>query len=461
MGKADKMSKNKQKSNSHEHNGMSRREFLRNSTVTMGGLMLAGMLPARLQGAVKKVETPHRAKSIIEIWMWGGPSHLETFDPKPDAGSDYNGGKTAIPTNVKGMYLSEYLPQLAKCADKFSIIRSMTHGINGHETATYIMQTGRKPDGQVFPAIGAVVGLLNGRGKGYEGKIPPYVVLTQNKGRFSESGFLNPRYKPLVTGGRPESSVFIVEGIVAKNITQEQQLKRRKMLQEIDTMGRALPDNKALKQFDQAGEEAYDLIAGNSGKVFDLNQETKEVRDRYGRNHFGQSCLAARRLVEQGVPYITINAQGWDTHKKHFDAMRRKLPEVDQGLSALLEDLDKKGLLDSTIIWCSGEFGRGPKIQTEEPWNGGRSHFGKCFSALVAGGGFKGGCVVGSSDRTGENVATRPVYPQDLLGSIYELAGIDPDGPLPNPMGKNLKILPPESKQGRLREIYKYPVVKK
>jgi Protein of unknown function (DUF1501) len=393
--------------------------------------------------------------------MWGGPSHLETFDPKPDAGSDYNNDKKAIPTNVKGMYLSEYLPKLAKQADKFSIIRSMTHGINGHETATYIMQTGRKPDGRVYPAIGAVVGMMKGYGKGYTGKIPPYVVLTRNKGRFSEAGFLNPRYKPLVTGGRPEASVFIVEGIIAKNVTREQQFKRRKMLKELDTMGKALPDNKALAEFDKAGDEAYDLITGDSGKVFDLREESKETRDRYGRNNFGQSCLAARRLVEQGVPYITINSQGWDTHKRHFELMRRKLPEVDQGLSALLQDLDEKGLLDSTIVWCSGEFGRGPKIQKNEPWNGGRSHYGKCFSALVAGGGFKGGCVVGSSDKTGENVATRPVYPQDFLGSIYELAGINPDADMPNPMGENMKVLPPESKHGRLREIYKHPVVKK
>ena len=159
--------------------------------------------------------------------------------------------------------------------------------------------------------------------------------------------------------------------------------------------------------------------------MFDLSQEKDELRDRYGTNTFGQSCLMARRLVEKGVPYITINYKGWDTHKQHFQAMRRKLPEMDKGLATLLQDLTERGLLDSTIVWWSGEFGRTPKVQWEAPWNGGRGHYGKVFSAVVAGGGFKGGQVVGASDARGEEVKDRPVYPVDLIGSMYELLGID------------------------------------
>jgi arylsulfatase A-like enzyme len=193
---------------------------------------------------------------------------------------------------------------------------------------------------------------------------------------------------------------------------------------------------------------------GDGRKLFDLSTEKDEVREKYGRNTFGQSCLMARRLVEQGVPYITINYKGWDRHKQHFQAMRRKLPEVDAGMASLLQDLSDRGLLDSTIIWWSGEFGRGPKVQWGSPWNGGRSHYGKCFSALIAGGGFKGGHVVGASDEKGMEVADRPVYPEDLLGSMYELLGIDPDGPLPNPRGMDLKVMPStEESGGRLREI--------
>jgi len=162
----------------------------------------------------------------------------------------------------------------------------------------------------------------------------------------------------------------------------------------------------------------------------------------------------ARRLVEHGVPYVTINYRGWDTHKQHFETMRRKLPEMDTGMATLLQDLSDRGLLETTIIWWSGEFGRGPKVQWEPPWNGGRSHYGKCFSAVVAGGGFKGGHVVGASNEKGTEVAERPVYPEDLIASMYELLGIDPDGPLPNARGLKVQVMPStEDSGGRLREI--------
>jgi uncharacterized protein (DUF1501 family) len=193
---------------------------------------------------------------------------------------------------------------------------------------------------------------------------------------------------------------------------------------------------------------------GDARKLFDLSQEKDEVRQRYGRNTFGQSCLMARKLIEHGVPYVTINYSGWDTHKQHFETMRRKLPEMDAGMGALLQDLSETGLLDSTIVWWSGEFGRGPKVQWEAPWNGGRSHYGKCFCVLVAGGGFKGGRIVGASDDKGEEVAERPVHPRDLIASMYALLGIDPDGPLPNPRGMDVKVMPStEASAGRLTEI--------
>jgi uncharacterized protein (DUF1501 family) len=177
--------------------------------------------------------------------------------------------------------------------------------------------------------------------------------------------------------------------------------------------------------------------------VFNLANEDDKLRDRYGRNTFGQECLVARRLVETGVPYIVINYPGgWDTHKGHFARMRKQCPELDKGLAALLEDLSARGLLDSTLVWCCGEFGRGPKIDWQPPWNGGRNHYGAVFSALVAGGGFRGGAVVGSSDAKGEKVSERPVYPVDLLGSIYRLGGIDPASLLPHPLGLEARVLP-------------------
>jgi uncharacterized protein (DUF1501 family) len=180
---------------------------------------------------------------------------------------------------------------------------------------------------------------------------------------------------------------------------------------------------------------------GEAKELFDLSREPEDLRDRYGRNTFGQCCLMARRLVETGVPYVTINYRGWDTHKQHFEIMKRKLPEMDQGMATLLQDLSERGLLDSTIVWWSGEFGRSPKVLWESPWNGGRSHYGNCFSALLAGGGIQGGRVVGASDAKGEEVAERPVYPVDLIGTLYGLLGIDPEAPLPNPRGLDVKVL--------------------
>lgn len=384
-----------------------------------------------------------RAKSVIQIWMWGGPAHLDTFDPKPEAGPDYCGPFTSpIETNVPGIRIGEMLPMLAAQADKYAILRGMTHGVNSHETASYIVQTGRPPDRFVYPSAGAVVSLFKGYGAGYKGLIPPYVVLTDTQGRFSEAGFLGSRYKPFATGGDPNGRVFAVEGVVAEGVAAERQRSRRELLHEIDTLGKSLPGEPAFQRLNQCEANAYEMILGDGGKIFDLNTEGDEARDAYGRNTFGQSCLMARRLVEAGVPYVTINYKGWDTHKQHFETMRRRLPELDRGFAQLLQDLHNRGLLDSTLVWWGGEFGRTPKVLYEAPWNGGRSHFGQCFSTVLAGGGIRGGQVLGASDATGSEVADRPVYPHELVGTIYGLSGIDTDAPLPNPQGEPLRVLP-------------------
>ena len=345
---------------------------------------------------------------------------------------------------------------MAKLADKYSIIRTMTHPHRGHETATYLMQTGRNPGGgKVYPAIGAVIAMY--KRKEYKGDVPPYVILTVPKGRFSEVGFLSEEFSPLVTGGNPNAPRFIVDGIVPPGgLGKDEQKARFDLLGELDTFTMETPEGLAvMRDFDTAGRDARRVIEGDGAKVFDLSLESDATRDRYGRTTFGQSCLTARRLVESGVPYITINAQGWDTHKRHFETMKTKAAEMDKALSALISDLSEKNLLDSTIVWWTGEFGRTPKVDWEAPWNGGRNHYSKCFTSLVAGGGFAGGKVVGVSDETASNVVTRPVTPQDMLGSIYELCGIDPDGQLDNPIGLVTPVLPPQSKYGRLREIYK------
>jgi hypothetical protein len=434
--------------------------MLRGGLAGAAGALLAEKMgfAATTATSLERPKPKPKAKAVIQIWLSGGPSHLDTFDPKPEAGYDYAGPLKAIPTNVSGIRIGELLPELAKLADKYSLIRSMTHGNDGHETAAYIVNTGRMPGGRdVYPGIGAVVSLFKGYNAGYEGLIPPYIVLTQPLGRFSETGFLGARYKSFSTGGDPTSGKFTVEGVVAPGISDQQQQQRREFLHKMDSLGQAMKGDPQLAALEQAEKKAYDLILGDAGKVFDLAQEKDELRDRYGRNRFGQSCLAARRLVEKGVPYVTINDGGWDTHKENFQAMRRKLPVLDKGLAGLLLDLSERGMLDSTVVWCCGEFGRTPKIAWDSTWNGGRHHYGKVFSVLVAGGGFKGGHVVGASDAKGETVQDRPVYPCDLLGSIYELLGIDPDGKLPHPLGLAIHVTPSAADGvkigGRLREI--------
>lgn len=443
---------------------MSRREALRIGLFSTASLVLA---QERLLGSATKeapstqsLVTPGKvkAKSVIQIFLWGGMSHSDTWDFKPEAGYDYNGPlKKALPTNVDGIVLSEWFPNLAKQADKYSLIRSMTHRNNGHETAAYLMQTAHQPGERLaYPSVGAVFALF--RSPEYKGLIPPYVVLTQPQGRFSEEGFLGPKLKPFATGGDPNGNRFEVEGVVARGITDERQKKRRELLEKMDTMGQAMDGNPQMKVAEEARRQAYDLILGEGRQVFDLSLEKKEVREIYGRHAFGQDCLAARRMVEAGVPYIVINYPGgWDTHKDHFQTMGRQCPQLDQGLAALLFDLKQRGLLETTLVWCSGEFGRGPKIDWQPPWNGGRNHYGNVFSVLVAGGGFKGGQIVGASDAKAEEVKDRPVYPVDLLGSIYKLAGIDYTAKLPHPMGLEARVLPTASEgaksAGLLTEI--------
>jgi hypothetical protein len=421
-----------------KRDAITRREVLRYMAAGTAGLTLGVPLTA-LAVPVRQAT----AKSVIQIWMWGGPSQLDTFDPKPGLGRDYCGPfDSVIPTNVDGIQVNAQLPLLARQADKYSIIRSMTHGSNAHETASYLVQTGREPGRLVYPSAGAVVSLFKGYKAGYKGSAPPYIVLTQPQGRFSEAGFLGSDCAAFATGGDPNRDPFEVEGIIAPGVSDERQVRRRDLLHALDTLGRAEPSDPYFAELDRCEQDAYDMMFGEVKQIFDLSQESDETREGYGRTTFGQACLAARRLVERGVPYVTINYEGWDTHKGHFGTLNWKQPQMDQGMAALLQDLADRGLLDSTIVWWGGEFGRTPKIDWEPPWNGGRGHYGKCFSVVVAGGGFRGGRVVGASNKTGEEVAERPVYPRDLLASIYTLLGINPEGPLPNPRSLDARVLP-------------------
>lgn len=428
---------------------LNRRDFIKAASL-FGGMFSLGARSFGVQDGSPKKEIKPFAKSVIQIWFWGGPSQIDTWDPKPDAGYDYCGSlANAINTNVDGIKIGSLMPELAKRADKYSIIRSVRHFQNAHETGSYLVQTGRMPGRYVFPCAGAVVSKFKGVDAGYKGEIPPYIVLTEPQGRFSEAGFLGSKYKPFATGGNPASVPFAVEGIVARGITRKRQETRRELLNDLGTFKKALSNSGYLKTSEEAVEQAYNLILGDAGKVFDITSEPDKLRDAYGRNQFGCSCLIARKLVEAGVPYVTINYNGWDTHKSHFQEMNSKLPQTDRAISALLDDLQQRGLYDSTIVWWSGEFGRTPRVQWEAPYSGGRGHWGNAFSMMLAGGGFDGGKVVGATDDHAEKVVERPVSPCDLIGSIYSRMGIAKDATLRTPQGETLSLL--EENEGNIK----------
>lgn len=377
-----------------------------------------------------------RAKSVILVYLDGGPSQTDTFDPKPLTSRDYYGNlKGVCPTNVEGIQIGEKLPLLAKIADKYTLIRSMTHGSNAHETGHYAMITGDLTGGSiVYPSFGSVIAYM--KKDSYQGILPSYISVTSANSRFNEGGFLGNEYKSFDTGGQPEKNRFEVEGIINKFIDKNRMEQRMSLLSAFEK--RAIDKERldSLRKINQ------DFIWGESREIFNLSNEPDSVRERYGKTRLGQSCLVARRLVEAGVPFINVRTTGWDTHKKHFQFMNTMLPDLDKALSALLSDLEQRGLLDSTIVLCGGEFGRTPRVLWEAPWNGGRAHYGKAFSYLVAGGGFKGGKVLGKTDKTGELVIERPVFPCDLIGSVYLLMGINPFGTLPHISEGNLPILP-------------------
>ena len=390
-----------------------------------------------------------QAKSIILIYLDGGPSQTDMFDPKPDATRDiYGNYKNVQQTNVPEIVLGEKFPLLSKIADKFSLIRSMTHGLNGHETAHYAMITGDLSGGSVvYPSFGAVISykLQNS----YKGILPPYISLVEANNRFNEGGFLGNSFKSFGTKGAPEKNIFEVDGLVNTFVPADKFKSRMNMLADFEAQNKDRMHGVDEAAIQKLRTQKVEMISGKLKDVFNLSNETKEMREKYGQNRLGQSCLVARRLVEAGVPVINVRTTGWDTHKVHFQKMNQMLPELDRALWALLTDLDEKGLLQNTIVMCGGEFGRTPRVLWEAPWNGGRSHFGTAFSYLVAGGGFITGKVIGKTDKTGENILERKVYPADLIGTVYKLMGIDPYGTLPHPIEGNLPMLPSLDKSGQ------------
>ena len=427
-------------------NGPSRRDFLRVGALTPLGLSLASLLS--FEKAIAGAAAQSRAKSVILVYLGGGISHHDTFDPKPDAVEEIRGKYKTIPTNVTGLHVTELLPQMAKVMDKVALIRSGTHENDHHETATNWVLSGRfgSPFGD-YPAMGAVVA----HETGFSGIVPPYVAVPKNPSftwELGKSAWLGGRYVSFKCGDPNDANFKVRDLSKPAEITPQVLERRRTLLAAVDQLAARVKGNDQIATYDEFGQKAADMVLSPQAQAaFDIGAEDAKLRDEYGRHEFGQSCLMARRLVESGVRFVTVNNGGWDHHKKIFESLDKKVPAFDQGFSALIRDLDQRGLLKDTLVVAMGEFGRTPKLNKDA----GRDHWGRAGSLIFAGAGVQGGRVIGATDKNGAFVTDRPVRPADVCWTIYESLGIDPAKELRTPEGRPVSIL---AEGGAIKELY-------
>jgi len=402
--------------------GLTRRSFLRVGGLTALGLSLPGFL--RLQARAAEAKKGDRKDiNCILLWMQGGPSHHDTFDPKPDAPAEVRGEFGTIPTTLPGVRIAEHLPLLAKQTDKFSIIRGHDPKNGSHGVADHLMMTGHKFNAALpFPCYGSVVA----KERGYRDGMLPFVQLGRNiDRRFNGgiAGFLGDEFNAFEVPDDPNAATFKVRDLSVEDAQQARLRRRSEMLEEIDRYQKEVEESSpAVKARDAFYEKAHGLITSPRAKrAFDVNAESDKVRELYGRTTFGQSCLLARRLVEAGVHFVTVTDGGWDTHQDNFKSLKnRKLPVLDRGYSALLQDLHDRGLLETTLVVWFGDFGREPKINP----SAGRDHWATAGVACMGGGGVKTGQVVGATNELGAFVIDSPATPQDLAATIYTALGI-------------------------------------
>lgn len=449
---------------------MGRREYLRAGALSTLGLDVAFWSAAQFAHAVPTSHAkPARAKACIFLFMWGGPAHQDTWDMKPNAPAEYRGEFQPISTNVPGLQICEHLPKLAQHADKLAVIRSMTHGDVDHTTATHAPLTGREvprrgaPLADDWPSIGAVLSRL-GHGRG---PLPPFVsmmpVVPNGAPRFVESshgqgaGWLGPRLDPMrIDADASLPDYKVGEFSLHADVPEARSNRRRELLGSIDAQLRSLEHSANVAAARSHYERAFSLLSSRGAvEAFDLTREPQAVRERYGMNIHGQAVLQARRLVEAGVPYVTVFWQNdgltnvsvyWDTHNRNFiDLKTRLCPVTDQAFTALLDDLQERGLLDDTLVVWTGEMGRTPRVGQgvvggAGAGRDGRDHWPSCFTSVLAGGGIRGGVVYGSSDRYAAYPASNPVSPADFAATIYHCLGVDPHLQLEDNLGRRLTI---------------------
>jgi hypothetical protein len=382
-----------------------------------------------------------KAKSVILIFNGGAPSHIDLWDPKPDAQPEIRGMFSTIKTNVTGIHVSELLPQMAKRMDKLALIRSVHHGHSSHNGGMHWATTGRpyrvdstliNPSPSDLPGVGTLCGWLAQR-DGFSKGVPPYVItpfphcdskIYLTPGQFG--GCLGKRYDPYVLDDDPNAATFRVRNMgLDASLTPERFQQRLALLNQLGGASQIVASPQ-VAEIDIFNQQASSLLqSGKAAEAFDLSKEPDKVRERYGRHSWGQSHLLARRLVEAGTRFVTtVNGPSitWDTHKDNFNSLKNRLvPPMEQAYAALLDDLEERGLLESTLVVWMGEFGRSPKINTDT----GRDHWPGCYSVLLSGGGVRGGQVIGSSDATGAYPKDRPITPADIHASIYAALGYD------------------------------------
>ena len=414
----------------------SRRDFLRIGAIGAVGLTLRRLLQA--QDADRPNRREARARSVIMVYLGGGLSHHDSFDLKPEAPEEIRGIYRPIATNVPGTQIGELLPRMSQVMDKVALVRSGAHNNDHHETATNWVMSGRfgTPFGD-YPAIGAVVS----HQLGFRGALPPYVSIPRNPSftwELGKSAWLGGRYESFRAGDPNQANYQVPDIAPAADFNLRTDERRRSLLQAMDTLADQIQGNDQIQTYGEFQRRASDiLVSQNARTAFAIEHEIDRTRDRYGRNTFGQSALLARRLIERDVRFVTINYGGWDHHGQIWNGLNRKLPEFDQGFSALIEDLDQRGLLASTLVVAMGEFGRTPMINRDM----GRDHWGPAASLVFAGAGARGGLVLGQTDRRGAFVTRRPVAPADVAYTIYDAVGVDPHRWLMHPEGRPIEIL--------------------
>jgi hypothetical protein len=413
-----------------------RRGFLTVGSLAGVGISLADFFRVReAQAGQKNYDFMEaKAKSVIHIYLPGGCAHQETWDPKPFAPLEYRGELKPIAAK-NGSHFSELLPKTADIADKITVIRSMTHGEAAHERGTHNMFTGYKPSpALIYPSMGSVVS----HEYGPRNNLPPYVCIPKVPNEFASCGYLSSSFAPFDLGSDPASSGFTVRDLtLPSNVDENRFSRRRTALEAVNDYFATKEKSDALKSMDTFYERAYNLVSSKDAReAFRIESETDKVRDAYGRNTAGQRMLMARRLVGAGVRFVSLTYGGWDMHDRITQKMNQNLPDFDRAFSALISDLDSRGLLDETLVMVSSEFGRTPKINR----TAGRDHWARVFSVVLAGGGIKRGGVYGSSNATASEPEDNPMSPADLATTVYNQLGIVADKELMAPGDRPIEI---------------------